>query len=167
MSNASKGGFHIGNIGGNLSQQAGGDIVGGDKVTTTTTMIPGFKQEEDKQQFLQEIEKLRAALRELQANMQASAALSQDDKDEIVAAIMQRVNDLKKAGKEADSLPVAQEAPPDKRKSIEDYLQTTSTLLDKAKELGEKAADYATKLAPYIEKALPLLLSARRLFGLP
>ena len=31
------GGFQFGNIGGNVSQSAGGDIVGGDITTTTTT----------------------------------------------------------------------------------------------------------------------------------
>ncbi len=42
---SSKGGFNIGNVGGKVSIQAGGDVVAGDKTTTTT--ITGFKQEQD------------------------------------------------------------------------------------------------------------------------
>ncbi len=53
----SKGGFNFGNVGGNVSIEACGDIVAGDK-TTTTTITTGFKQEEDKQAFLQKIEEL-------------------------------------------------------------------------------------------------------------
>jgi len=37
MSDATKGGFNIGSVGGNVSVSAGGDVVAGDKVTTTTS----------------------------------------------------------------------------------------------------------------------------------
>jgi hypothetical protein len=54
MSGSTKGGFHIGTVGGNASFSAGGDMVAGDKVTqtTTTTVKNGFKQDDDKQKFL-------------------------------------------------------------------------------------------------------------------
>ena len=60
------GGFQFGNIGGNVSQTAGGDIIGGDKTTTTTTTTTttiqkGFADEEKKDQFHSEIEQLREA----------------------------------------------------------------------------------------------------------
>ncbi len=56
MDEKSGGGFHFGNIGGSVSQSAGGDIVGGDKTTTTTTTTQiGFAGEEQKQQFHSEI----------------------------------------------------------------------------------------------------------------
>ena len=73
MSDATKAGFNIGSVGGNVSVSAGGDVVAGDKVTTTTsttTITNGFKQEEDKQQFVRDIEDLRNALRELQTKIQ-------------------------------------------------------------------------------------------------
>jgi len=170
MSDATKGGFNIGSVGGNVSVSAGGDVVAGDKVTTTTsttTITNGFKQEEDKQQFVRDIEDLRSALRELQTKIQEAAGVSQDDKDKIAAEVMQQVIALKTAKDEASSLPVAQQGSPDKGKRIANYLDTTKTLLDKVNELGAKAVEVGATLKPYVEKALPLLLSARVLFGIP
>src|ERR1700732_3230832 len=91
MSDAPKGGFNIGSVGGNVSVSAGGDVVAGDKVTTTTsttTITNGFKQEQDKQQFVRNIEELRTALVELQSKIQEAAGVSQDDKDKIAAEVM-------------------------------------------------------------------------------
>jgi len=136
----------------------------GDKVSTTIT---GFKRAEDKQQFVRNIEDLRTALRELQTKIQEAAGVSQDDKDKIVAEVMQQVTALKTAKEEADSLPVAQQGPPDKSKRVANYLDTTKTLLDKVNELGTKAVEIGATVKPYVEKALPLLLSARVLFGIP
>jgi hypothetical protein len=170
MSDATKGGFHIGSVGGGFSVTAGGDVVAGDKVTSTTgttSITNGFKQEGDKQQFLRDLENLRSALRELQTKIQESPVVSQDNKDQIVAEVMQQVIALKTAKEEADTLPVAQEGSPDKGKRIASYLDTTKTLLDKVTELGGKAVEVGATIKPYIETALPLLLSARRLFGIP
>jgi hypothetical protein len=170
MSATSKGGFNIGSVGGSVSVTAGGDVVAGDKTTTTTTtttITNGFKQEEDKQQFVRNLEELRTALRELQTKIQQATGVSQDDKDAIVAEVMQQVTALKTAKEEADSLPVAQQGPPDKSKRVANYLDTTKTLLDKINELGAKAVEIGTAAKPYVEKALPLLLSARVLFGIP
>ena len=168
MSETSKGGFNIGSVGGSVSVTAGGDVVAGDKNTTTTTTITnGFKQEEDKQQFVRDIEGLRNALRELQSKIQEAAGVSQDDKDKIVAEVMQQVIALKTAKEEADSLPVAQQGPPDKSRRVANYLDTTKTLLDKINELGARAVEISAAVKPYVEKALPLLLSARMLFGIP
>jgi len=108
MSDATKGGFNIGSVGGNVTVSAGGDVVAGDKVTTTTsttTITNGFKQEKDKQQFVRNIEELRTALRELQTKIQEAAGVSQDDKDKIAAEVMQQVIALKTAKEEASSLP--------------------------------------------------------------
>src|SRR6266850_8120368 len=115
MSDVTKGGFHIGSVGGNASFSAGGDMVAGDKITqtaTTTTVNNGFKQDDDKQKFLQQIDELRATLRELQTKTAEAPGLSQDAKDEITAEVMQQVNVLKKAKDEAAGLPVAQEPAP-------------------------------------------------------
>src|SRR6266478_2454244 len=109
MSDVTKGGFHIGSVGGNASFSAGGDMVAGDKVTqttTTTTINNGFKQDDDKQKFLQQIEELRATLRELQTKTAEAPGLSQDAKDEITTEVLQQVNTLKKAKDEAAGLPV-------------------------------------------------------------
>jgi hypothetical protein len=169
MSDANKAGFHVGSVGGNFSVSAGGDVVAGDKVTTssTTTITNGFQQEEDKQQFTQKLEELRTAFREIQTKIQGAAGGSQDDKDEIVSAVMQQVNALRTAKEEAASLPVAQQASPDQGKRIAGYLQSTESVLDKVNDLGAKAIEIGTAVKPYIQKALPLLLSARMLFGIP
>jgi len=168
MSGTSKGGFNIGSVGGSVSVTAGGDVVAGDKTTTTTTTITnGFKQEEEKEQFVRNLEELRTALRELQTRIQQAAGVNQDDKDQIVAEVMQQVNALKTAKEEAASMPVAQQGPPDQSKRVANYLESTKTLLDKVNDLGERAVEIGAAVKPYVEKALPLLLSARMLFGIP
>jgi hypothetical protein len=169
MSGSTKGGFHIGTVGGYASFSAGGDMVAGDKVTqtTTSTVKNGFKQDDDKQKFLQQIEELRATLRELQAKTAEAPGLSQDAKDEIAAEVLQQVNVLKKAKDEAAGLPVAQQPPRETLQVIEQGLETTGTVLDKVTTLCDRAVGIGEKVEPYVSKALPILLSARHLFGLP
>jgi hypothetical protein len=168
MGEPTKGGFNIGSVGGNAAFSAGGDMVAGDKVTqTTTTINNGFREEDDKRQFLQQIDELRATLHEPQVKMQEAPGLSEDVKDEIAADVLQQIGALKKAKEEAAGLPVAQQPPPEKRKSIETSLQNTCTVLDKVKDVCDRAAGIAEKVAPYVGKALPIVLSARHLFGLP
>ena len=169
MGGSPKGGFQIGTVGGNASFSAGGDMVAGDKITqsTTTTVNNGFKQDDDKQKFLQQIEELRATLRDLQAKMAEAPGLSQDAKDEIAAEVMQQVNVLKKAKDEAAGLPVAQQPAPATLQVIQQGLESTGTVLDKVKTLCDKAVGIGETIQPYVSAALPILLSARQLFGLP
>jgi len=170
MSDGPKGGINIRNVGRDVSIKTGRDIIiqNTDTTTTnTTTITSGFKQEEDKQQFVRDIEDLRSALRELQTKIQETAGVSQDDKDKLAAEVIQQVIALKTAKEEAENLTVAQEGPPDKCKLIANYLDTTKTLLDKVNALGAKAVEMGAALKPYVEKALPLLASARVLFGIP
>ena len=87
----SKGGFNFGNVGGNVSIEACGDIVAGDKTTTTTTITMGFKQEEDKQAFLQKIEELRKELRQVKSEIEEVEGIDEDEKDAIIMAVMQQV----------------------------------------------------------------------------
>ena len=167
---ATRGGFNIGSVGGNASFNAGGDMVAGDKITqttTTTTVNNGFKQDDDKQKFLQQIDELRAMLRELQTKMAQAPGLSQDAKDEIAAEVLQQVNTLKKTKDEAAALPVAQQPRPETLQVIEQGLESTSTVLDKVTTLYDKAVGICEKIEPYVSKALPILVSARHLFGLP
>jgi hypothetical protein len=153
-------------VGGDVNLKAKGDIVGGDKVTTTT-ITNGFKKDDDKQKFLEQIEALRTTLRELQAKIAEAPALSQDTKDEISAAVLQQINTLKKANDAATGLTVAKEPPPDALHAITTGLNSTSTLLDQVKIVCDKAVGVAEKIEPYVSKALPILLAARHLFGLP
>jgi len=110
MSEKSGGGFHFGNIGGNVSQNAGGDIVGGDKTTTTTTQI-GFAGEEQKKQFHSEIEQLREALRAMKTEIETCASLDQDEKDEVISEILQQVNALKEVKEKTAAVPPGKAAP--------------------------------------------------------
>jgi len=145
-------------------------MVAGNKVTqttTTTTIHNGFEHNDAKQNFLQQIEELRATLRELQAKMVEAPRLSQDIKDEIAAEMLQQVTALKKAKDEAAGLPVAQPPRPEALKVIENGLDGTSTVLDKVKSLCDKAVEIGETVEPYVSKALPILLTARHLFGLP
>jgi hypothetical protein len=170
MSGSTKGGFNISSVGGNASFSAGGDMVAGDKTTQTTTITTinhGFKQDDDKQKFLQQIDELRATLRELQTKTAEAPGLSQDAKDEIAAEVAQQVNAVKKAKDEAAGLPVAQQPPPGTLQVIQQGLESTGTVLDKVKTLCDKAAGIGEKIEPYVSTALPILLSARHLFGLP
>ncbi|MCP4702653.1 MAG: hypothetical protein GY862_38200, partial [Gammaproteobacteria bacterium] len=68
---------------------------------------------------------------------------------------------------EAQALPTGEKAEAKQSKSIEDYFKTVSVFIDKAQKFGEKAGELTVKLAPWIEKAVPVLLSARKLIGLP
>jgi hypothetical protein len=151
MSDATKGGFHIGTVGGNASFSAGGDMVAGDKTTQTTTTIVnnGFKQDDDKQKFLQQIEELRATLRELQAKTAEAPGLSRDAKDEIAAEVLQQVNTLKKAKDAAAGLPVAQQPAPGTLQVIQQGLESTGAVLDKVKTLCDKAVGIGEKIEPY------------------
>lgn len=171
MSQPAGGGFNIGSVAGDASFSAGGDIVAGDKITrtttTTVTIDGGFRQESDKQQFLQQIEELRTALRELQSKMQTAPEVSDDDKDEIAAAVLQQLGALKKTKEEAAGVAVDVQPPAEKRATIERTLQDTCTVLDKVKDVCDRTVGIAEKVGPYVARALPLLLSARHLFGLP
>ena len=162
MNNKIKVGGNV-TAGGNINvQQAKGDIIGS---TTNQTAI-GFKQEQDKAEFLRQVEELRSILRHIQAEVPKLSGLSQDAQEEIVAAVLQQVVALKKAKDEAEKLPSAPEAPAQKHKTLMDYLTTTESVLKQAKELGEQAAEWTIKLEPIFSKAWSLLTSARRLFGM-
>ena len=80
MSEEKSGGFHIGDVGGDVKIEAGGDIVGRDKVTTTHA---GFNDEGEKQEFLNQLDELRSALGDFRTNRVSGAArtLELDDGD--------------------------------------------------------------------------------------
>jgi TolA-binding protein len=166
MSEKSGGGFHFGNIGGNVSQNAGGDIVGGDKTTTTTTQI-GFAGEEQKQQFHSEIEQLREALRAMQTEIETSASLDQDQKDEVISEILQQVKALKEVKEKTAAVAPGKAAPGDVATEIGGALDRAGGIVDKLQSLAGKAGDVAETVGKFAMRYGPLILSARHLFGLP
>jgi hypothetical protein len=168
MDEKSGGGFHFGNIGGSVSQSAGGDIVGGDKTTTTTTTTQiGFAGEEQKQQFHSEIEQLREALRAMKTEIEASASLDQDKKDEVIAQILQQVKELKEVKEKTAEVPPGAPAPAKVATEIEGALDRAGGIVDKLQGLAGKAGDVAETVGKFAMKYGPLILSARHLFGLP
>jgi hypothetical protein len=145
------------------SVAAGGDVIGGDKSVTTV----GFQQEQDKQEFIQQIEQLRAALRSIKSEIEADAGLDEDDKDAITMEILQQIGSLKAAKEEATDIELQQDPPQDKIVKIEGYLNAALATVEKVESLGETVENFATTIAPYVKLSLPLILSARHLFGLP
>ena len=166
--NKKEGGFHFGNVSGGVKVEAGGDVVGRDKTTTssTTTNI-GFKQEEDKQQFIQQIDELRSAMREIKSQVESAPEVDEDFKDDLVMEIMQQISDLKETKEGAEELPVGEQPPSDKTEGIEKCLDKAGGLLEKIQGMGEKAVEFAGKAAPIIGKSLAILAGARQLFGIP
>ncbi len=160
-----KGGFHIGNVGGDVKMSAGGDIVGGDK-TTTTTVQKGFPSEDQKQQFQNQIEQLREALRAIKVEMESSPSLSDDQKEEAVGEILQHVKALKEVKERTVELPAGKPAPADVGSLVETTLDRAGGIVDKLHSLAETTGQVATKVGEFGRKYGPLILSARHLFGL-
>ncbi len=177
MSEKSGGGFHFGNVGGSVSQSAGGDIVGRDKITTT---IQGFASEEKKQQFHTEIEELREGLRSMKTEIEQSAALDRDKKDEIVSEILEQVKALKEVKENTEQVTPGKPPPSKVADQVEAALDRTSGIMDKLKDVATKTGDVAETVGKFAKvgdiaeavgkfaaKYGPLILSARSLFGIP
>jgi len=165
---SSKGGFNFGNVGGNVSIEAGGDVVAGDK-TTTTTITTGFKQEQDKQEFIQQVEELRQQLRQVKSEIEDAEGIDEDEKDAIVMEVMQQIKALKTAKDEAGQLPAQQEPSQEKRDAIEAPLNGVNSIVSKVSKVFDKAAEIGDKVKKInsLRLILPVLASARHLFGLP
>ena len=104
-----RGGIQFGNVGGSVSVQAGGDVVGGDKTTRIT--VSGFRSDAEKLQFQGDLETLRSILREVKGHLESSADLAGDDKDELTAETLSHVKALKEVNEATSTLSPGQ-APP-------------------------------------------------------
>ena len=165
-----KGGFHIGNVGRGVNLQAGVDIVGGDKTTTTTitkTIQAGFSDESKKQQFLAQIEQLIGALREVKAAIEAHSLLHQDHKEEAAGEIIQHLKVLKEIKEKAADVSTGKQATPEVAAAVEKALDRTGDGLKKLLQLANKAGGIGKTVAELAAKCAPIIVSARHLFGLP
>lgn len=72
--------------------------------SNTTSTYNGFKQEEDKQQFISELENLRKLMRNIRDEVSAADGVDEDDKDEIFADLIKQINDLKAAKQQAEEI---------------------------------------------------------------
>ena len=161
-----KGGFHFGAVGGNVGLTAGGDIVGGDK-TTSTTIQKGFAAEEQKQQFQAQIDQLRQALRALKLEIDANPSLNSDQKEEVVGEILQHVKALKEVKEKTAEVPAGKPAPAEVGSLVETTLDRAGGIMDKLQSLAQTAGAVAGKVGEFGKPYGPLILSARHLFGLP
>jgi hypothetical protein len=165
---STKGGFHI--KARDVKVKAGKDIVAGNQITTTTittSIQTGFRSEEQKQEFQKQLEALREAFREIKVQVEASRALSADEKDELTAELLEHVKGFKEVKDATAQLPAGQEPQTDLGKTVESRLEKASGFLDKLQGVARKSAELAEKVGGLATKYGPMVLSARHLFGLP
>jgi hypothetical protein len=111
----------------------GGDVVGRDKiVTTTTTTEPSFSQEE----VLQLLAELKASIKE--------SSIDEDDKDLAAGQVAAAINEAKKGG-----ISNSQES----QEKFGQYLSDTKDILDKVKDVGE----IGTKAWPILVKVAKMI----------
>src|SRR6266478_372254 len=158
----SEGGFHFGPVGGEVKIKAGGDMVAHDKTTTTTTTITmqkGFTGDEQKQQFQSEIDQLREALRAMKTEIEASASLDQDKKDQVISEILQQVTALKQVKEETAAVPTGEPAPTEIATKVEGALDRAGGIVDKLQGVATKTGDVAETVGKFAVKYGPLILS--------
>ena len=160
-----------GNIRGSVNVKASGDIVGSNKITTTSTTTTstiqrGFRNKEHKEQFKVELEQMKEALRTLRADLDVSAALTADQKDEAVGAITQQVTALREASDRAAQILPGKEASAGIGAAVEKTLNRAAAITETLETLTGKAGEVAGKIRDFGSKYGPLVLSVRQLFGL-
>jgi len=148
----------ISNISGAVA--IGGDVVGRDKIVgqvggeeRETMPSLGFATETAQQQFMSELESLRKLIVEAKSQIELNAG-EQPGADALMQELSKLVKDLQAAKAQAGEFPVGQAAPPEQAKTLDDYLKTAGSLIEKTQQFGEKVAELSIKLAPV---ALPLL----------
>ncbi|MEK7435098.1 MAG: hypothetical protein AABZ74_18350 [Cyanobacteriota bacterium] len=143
INNSQVQGLNIGNnINSSLSSLTQGDF-------KNQSFVKIFK-EEDKNTLISEIEKLNVELRKVKNEIQSFRDISEDDKEEIEAEILNNIKQIKNVKNEVAQLPIGQETPADKIKMIEGYLDNSTSIVGKIEEMGDKASGLSEKLAPYV-----------------
>ncbi len=163
MSNEKTGGIHINGTGRDVKVEAGGDIVGGDKVTTTHVV---FGDRAHKQEFLDQLDELRSALREIKSQIESVEQYDEDTRDQLVMEILQQVSSLKQAKQDADQMEPGEAPPAHTLQSVGQCLENAGGLLDKIKSIGETASGITKSVMPIVARALPIVASARHLLGI-
>jgi hypothetical protein len=162
------GGFHIGNVRGNVQVKAGGDVVAGDKTTTTITALQkGFAGPREKEQFQSQLEQLLEALRGLKTQIEQHPALSQEDKESAAGEILEHVTKLKAVKAKTADMAVGTPPSPDVASTVEKTLDRAGGVIEKVQGLAKKASGIGQTIADFAATYGPLLAGARHLFGLP
>lgn len=165
-SNGRRGGFSIGNVGGNVTMSASGDIIGGDK-TVTSTIQRGFAAEAQKAEFQAQIDELRSTLQAIKAQIDAEASLTAEQKETIGADILRHDTELKEVKDNTSELTVGVPASSAVGSSVEATLDRAGGLLGKLKGLVTSGGDFGAAVADLASKYGPMIMTARHLFGLP
>jgi hypothetical protein len=159
------------NIGGNASNNTmitGDGNVGRDQITTTsTTTTIGFQQQQDKDEFLKQLDELRTALREVKTEVAGISELDIDLKEEIEAEVLEQIKELKEAKESAVELAVGETPSDDVLDSINKSIENAGGVFSSIEQIGAGVTGLAKQVAPIIRKAIPMLASARHLIGLP
>jgi len=161
-------GINISNIGGNVSLDAGADIVGGDKTTTTTTTTTqyGFSQPEDKQQFIAHVDELRSLMKEMNSRIDDMEGLDDDQKEELEDELSNQIKNIRQLKKDADQLEPNAEPDSAVVDNITKHINSVSGIIEKIESFQEKSTNFASTVGDILVKSAPLLLSARHLFGM-
>jgi hypothetical protein len=144
----------------------GGDIVAGDKATTTVIQ-EGFAGEEQKHQFRAQLDILCDALQALKTEIEAHPKLTADQKEKAESEILGNMNVLKGVKAETATVRVSEKPPTDVISTVDTALRRTGGVMDKLQGLAKTTVDVAEEIGAFSVKYGPLILSARRLFGLP
>jgi hypothetical protein len=120
----------------------------------------GFRQEQDKLDFVKTIEEVRSLLLEIKSNIEIDHNINQDKKDDVLLSCFQEINNLKLIKENVKNLPVGIKPSREESDKINDHLKSNESFLSKTTRL-------TNKLLPHIKKGLLLLIKARQLFGFP
>ncbi len=132
-----------------MNLSAGGDIVGGNKVTTTSIETKSFAGEKEKADFDAKVAELIATVRTMRDELKAQPGLSEDDKEEIEKIVGAQVSVLKEAKQQAAALPVAQPIPTEAVTNLETALEQAGGLPEKLKNTVQKAGGAMATLQKY------------------
>jgi len=162
------GDVNISDVSGNVSlKQAGRDIIEKNEIVTTTVSM-GFKQEEDKQKFIQQLEMIHAQLQAMRTEVTKveGVNLNEDDKYALINAITEQLKELGIIKNEAKDLPIAIEPSLETAERFKNWVNSIKKLFENAKAFGEEVAEIQLKLEPYVEKGLSLLAIAKSFIGI-
>ena len=155
---ATFGNVSINHVGRNTTvKQAGRDIV--ENETIKTSVFTGFKQEEDKHKFLQQLEMICFQLQTIRTELSKveSTSLNEDDKYDLINTITQQIKKSAVVKEEVSDLPIGTKPPGEKSNGVKKWIDDTKKVLENAKAFGEKVAEIQLKIGPYLEKVLSLI----------
>lgn len=157
-----QGGFHIGNVGGNVDMKAGGDIVGGNKTVKEIQRV--LASEQGRSEADRHLVEFAKALEDIRAEVAKAAELSAAEREQLVSELGDRLSKLESA-RETIVQPPPAEAGGELAKGVETTLEHAGKALDRVREIGGKSAALAVKIAGMVTASGAALDHLRRLLG--